>query len=63
MQVDPKAWKLDPIKLKTDKEYNIKNGVMVLKTLYNKFGDKESAIKAYNVGARGLKLPKYEGGC
>jgi membrane-bound lytic murein transglycosylase MltF len=61
MQVDPKAWKLDPTKLKTDKEYNIKNGVMVLKTLYDKFGDKESAIKAYNVGARGLKLPKYDG--
>ena len=59
MQVDPKAWELDPNKLKVDKDYNVKNGAALLKKLHDKYKNKETAIKAYNIGigsiARGIR--------
>ena len=50
MQVDPKAWKLDAEKLRTNKEYNVEHGTKILKQLYAKYGSIETAIKAYNIG-------------
>jgi soluble lytic murein transglycosylase-like protein len=60
MQVDPKAWKLDETKLRTNKEYNVENGSKILKQLYTKYGDIETAIKAYNIGTGSIARNKRQ---
>jgi hypothetical protein len=54
MQVRPGMWGIEPEDI-DDIEEQIKHGAHVLKTYYAKLGDKESAIKAYNVGLRGFR--------
>ncbi len=54
MQVRPSMWGIEPEDIDGIEE-QIKHGARVLKTYYAKLGDKESAIKAYNIGLRGFR--------
>lgn len=57
MQVRPGMWGLEPDDIDGIEE-QIKHGAHVLKKYYAKLGDKESAIKAYNIGLRNFRINK-----
>lgn len=62
MQVRPGIWNLDPNRL-GNIEHQIKYGVDILKHYYQKTGNREDALHAYNLGItrfrRGGRNPRY----
>ena len=57
MQIRPGVWKIPPHEL-MDIEKNIKYGSKILRKYYERLGDKEAAIQAYNVGITAFRRGK-----
>jgi hypothetical protein len=65
MQVRPGIWNVDPAKLQKDLDKQIRVGSNILHRYYQRFGDRDAALHAYNMGPtnvrRGKLNPRYVG--
>lgn len=59
MQVRPGIWELDPARLSSDIEYQIKSGAAILHKYYKLLGNAEDAVHAYNVGMGNFRRGKH----
>lgn len=58
MQVRPGIWDVDPEQLQNDLDKQIRVGSSILQRYYKRFGDRDTALHAYNMGPTNVRRGK-----